>query len=92
MLRWYTIEQYFKRNGMRWLEKFFTKELLPAQQVHSAEIRRILVIRQHDMLGDFLLATPVLRRLSRRTSRCRAAQRSSSGDRTPSPGFFITCV
>jgi heptosyltransferase-2 len=63
MRHWYSIEQYFKRHGMRWLEKFFAKELLSAQQVDFSEIKRILVIRQHDMLGDFLLSTPVLHAL-----------------------------
>ncbi|MGH7493531.1 MAG: glycosyltransferase family 9 protein [bacterium] len=62
-MRWYTIEQYFKRHGMRWLEKLFAKELLSPQRVEFSKIKRILVVRQHDMLGDFLLSTPVLRAL-----------------------------
>ncbi len=57
---WYRVEQYFKRNALRWLEKLLAKEVLPPEQVNFAEIKRILVVRQHDMLGDFILATPVL--------------------------------
>jgi len=36
------------------------------QDVDFSKIKRVLVIRQHDMLGDFLLATPVLRALRQR--------------------------
>jgi heptosyltransferase-2 len=60
---WNRIEQHFKGNYMGWLEKIFRKDLLQPYQVDFAGMKRILVIRQHDMLGDFLLATPVLRGL-----------------------------
>ncbi|MDZ7289150.1 MAG: glycosyltransferase family 9 protein [candidate division KSB1 bacterium] len=35
-------------------------------QLDFTEVKRILVVRQHDMLGDFLLSTPVLRALHQR--------------------------
>lgn len=63
MTPWNRFEQYFKKKYLRWLEKIFRKELLLPHQIDRKNIKRILVIRQHDMLGDFLLATPVLRAL-----------------------------
>ncbi len=59
-LSWYRLEQLFKRNALRWLEKLFAQKILSSEQINLAAIKRILVIRQHDMLGDFILATPVL--------------------------------
>ena len=47
-------------------EKAFGREQLTPQDVDFSKIKRILVIRQHDMLGDFLLATPVLRAMRQR--------------------------
>lgn len=52
-----------KRRSFRLLEKFFGKSVLAPQSLELKKIRRVLVIRQHDQLGDFLLATPVLRAL-----------------------------
>ncbi len=60
---WNRIEQFFKCHGLALLEKWLAVEALAPSQVELAAIRRILVIRQHDYLGDFLLATPVLRAL-----------------------------
>lgn len=57
---WYRLEQSFKRSALRWLEKLFAQKVLSPEQINLAEIKRILIIRQHDMLGDFILATPVL--------------------------------
>lgn len=48
---------------MSWLERIFGREMLAPQAVDLSTIKRILIIRQHDMLGDFILATPVLRAL-----------------------------
>ncbi|MBI4546852.1 MAG: glycosyltransferase family 9 protein [Ignavibacteriae bacterium] len=60
------VEQYFKNNCMGVLEKFLAREVLSPQAVDLSGIKSILVIRQHDQLGDFLLATPVLRALRER--------------------------
>lgn len=60
---WNRFEQFFKRRGLALLEKWLAVEALAPSRVELAAIRRILVIRQHDYLGDFLLATPVLRAL-----------------------------
>ncbi|MDZ7267323.1 MAG: glycosyltransferase family 9 protein [candidate division KSB1 bacterium] len=60
---WNRFEQFCKRRGLALLEKWLAVEELAPEQVARAALRRILVIRQHDYLGDFLLATPVLRAL-----------------------------
>ena len=48
---------------MEYLERIFSKELLSSDKINWHKINRILVVRPHDQLGDFLLATPVLRAL-----------------------------
>jgi len=60
---WNKIDQYFKRRCMKYLERVFSKELLSPDRINWHKIKRILVVRPHDQLGDFLLATPVLRAL-----------------------------
>lgn len=66
MSRWYFIEQFLKRQYLKWLEKVFAREILSPAQIEWSEVKRILVVRQHDLLGDFLLATPALRALRQR--------------------------
>ena len=63
---WYPLEQFFKRSLLRALNRIFDQKTLTPAEVDFAALQRILVIRQHDMLGDFLLATPVLRALRER--------------------------
>jgi len=60
---WNRIDQYFKRRCMKYLERIFSKELLYPDKINWHKINRIFVVRPHDQLGDFLLATPVLRAL-----------------------------
>jgi len=60
---WNSVEQFFKRNGMWLLEKIFSKRVMRPSYVNFGKIRRILVVRQHDQLGDFLLSSPVFRAL-----------------------------
>ena len=60
---WNRIEQSFKRRFIAYLERKFARDVLLPQLLNIKHVRRILVIRQHDQLGDFLLATPVLRAL-----------------------------
>ncbi len=60
---WTGIEQAFKRNGLRLFEKWLDRGIISPNFINLYEIRRILVVRQHDQLGDFLLSTPVFRAL-----------------------------
>jgi ADP-heptose:LPS heptosyltransferase len=50
-----------RRGFMRFLEATRGRKPLLPGSVDRALIKSILVIRQHDQLGDFLLATPALR-------------------------------
>ncbi len=45
------------------LARIYRKPRFRPEDVTYESIRRILVVRPHDMLGDFLLSTPVLRAL-----------------------------
>jgi len=51
---------------IRTLESMIRKPVLTPEHIDFSAVRSILVIRQHDMLGDFLLATPVFRALRNR--------------------------
>lgn len=52
-----------KEGLIKLLAAIGSKSPLPPERVNRAKIGSILVIRQHDQLGDFLLATPVLQAL-----------------------------
>jgi ADP-heptose:LPS heptosyltransferase len=45
------------------LQGLFGREVVNPESVDRRSIRSILVVRQHDQLGDFLLSTPVVRAL-----------------------------
>lgn len=51
---------------IRTLESMIHRSVLTPEEVDFSAVRSVLVIRQHDMLGDFLLATPVFRALRNR--------------------------
>ncbi len=63
MKLWNNIEQVFKRSGLGIFEKWLDRGVVSPNLLNLYAIRRVLVIRQHDQLGDFLLSTPVLRAL-----------------------------
>lgn len=52
------------------LEKLFSRPPVTASEIDPAQIRRVLVVRQHDQLGDFLLATPVITALKKKYPGC----------------------
>jgi lipopolysaccharide heptosyltransferase II len=60
---WTRIEQAFKRNWLRLFEKWLDRGIVSPNLMNLYAIRRILIVRQHDQLGDFLLSTPVFRAL-----------------------------
>lgn len=49
-----------KRSLVRLLHWAFHRKKVSPESIRVSDIHSILIIRQHDMLGDFLLATPVL--------------------------------
>lgn len=59
MTPWNRFEQYFKHNQLRVLQRWLGLAEISPQQMDPDRINRILVVRQHDQLGDFLLSTPV---------------------------------
>jgi len=55
-----------KRAFVGTLEALVRRPALDPRDVDFSRVKRVLVVRQHDMMGDFLLATPVLRALRRK--------------------------
>lgn len=51
---------------MSFLEKLVGRKVITPQQVNWEKIKKILVVRQHDQLGDFLLSVPALDALRNR--------------------------
>jgi len=62
-MNWKKFSTSFRNRTMWLLEKILGRDVLNPDAIDQSAINRILVIRQHDQLGDFLLATPVLRAL-----------------------------
>jgi len=67
---WNRFEQTFKHQHLRWLEKWLGLPPLRMEQFDPVSVRNILVVRQHDQLGDFLLSTPVFAALRSRFPDC----------------------
>jgi ADP-heptose:LPS heptosyltransferase len=56
-----TVERSGKRALMRAVGAFLRAPRLSREQVRAMDVRRVLVIRQHNQMGDMLLAIPALR-------------------------------
>ena len=63
MKPWNRFEQHFKHRQLAFLESLLGVEERSAAVIDHAAVRRIIVVRQHDQLGDFLLSTPVFKAL-----------------------------
>ena len=63
MRLWDRIEQFFKHNQLRFLDKLLGVRERAPKDVDRNSIKKILIVRQHDQLGDFLLSTPVFKAL-----------------------------
>jgi len=55
---WNRIDQYFKHNGLRWIERIAARQPMEPEDIVWAEVKNILIVRPHDQLGDFLLSSP----------------------------------
>lgn len=63
MTFWTRLEQFYKHRLLHFLEVHLGKRPLNPDSVDKSRIMRIIVIRQHDQLGDMLLSTPVFHAL-----------------------------
>ncbi len=65
------IERASKTAFARAVSPFLSKKRITADDVARMSIRRLLVIRQHNQMGDMLLAVPALRGLRKRFAEAR---------------------
>jgi heptosyltransferase-2 len=60
-----SVERSGKRALMRVVGVFLRAPRVPVDQVRTSAFRRILVVRQHNQMGDMLLAVPALRAIKK---------------------------
>lgn len=60
------LEKYFKTALLKIFEKVAPDRLYRPEEVDVFRIKRVIVIRQHDQMGDLLLSTPVFRAIRQR--------------------------
>ncbi|MFQ5601374.1 MAG: glycosyltransferase family 9 protein [Candidatus Krumholzibacteriia bacterium] len=65
------LERRLKRALARVLVRLFRPPPVTARQVATARVERLLVVRQHNQMGDMVLALPALRALRRAYPRAR---------------------
>ncbi|HTY10543.1 MAG TPA: glycosyltransferase family 9 protein [Bacteroidota bacterium] len=61
-----SLEQFLKRSLFRLVNSFRPGIRYSPQQLPLESFNRILIIRQHDQLGDLMIATPAIRALRRK--------------------------
>ncbi len=66
-MMWYSIEKQFKTLALKWIARHAPRRKpTPPGAVDPKRVRRILIVRQHDQFGDFLLTTPAIHALRTR--------------------------
>ena len=66
-MMWYPIEKRLKTRVLKWLASHpLGNRRTPPGEVDIERIGRILIIRQHDQFGDFLLTPPAIHALRAR--------------------------
>ncbi|MBI4552404.1 MAG: glycosyltransferase family 9 protein [Candidatus Latescibacteria bacterium] len=63
---WYSIEKTIKTWALHRLERRMPRREVSPEAVDWGRVRRVLIVRQHDQFGDFLLTTPAIRALRQR--------------------------
>jgi len=63
---WYNLEKKVKTWAVRQLDRRLPRTIHTPEEIEWSSVKRILVIRQHDQFGDFLLTTPAIRALRNR--------------------------
>lgn len=57
------LEIFLRDLILKGIRFFFNPTLISPEKIDYSQIKRILVVRQHDQIGDLLIATPVFRAL-----------------------------
>lgn len=61
-----TVEQFLKRILLQIVGLFRSDRKISPRELHVNHLKRILIVRQHDQLGDLLISTPAIRAVRKR--------------------------